>query len=232
MKVFLVSILPGLLLPSPSNAALLPGSFYNAAIEGPAKLVTDAGQKERPSWTKLCFRVPTAKWRPAIRLPAGEENADACFTYTLIYVPLYKSAEPGAPVVGEALLGSVGVLQIQSTGRNFVAAIFPLDGNPPEPDIRIEGGARLKLDYPPPGCDAVGCFARAESSQTFLVEMKTAKALSFGALDVWGHYMSVQLQCCDFAAAFDAPPVPSEAQTSMQMKMRETIQWLSVHFVR
>jgi hypothetical protein len=194
-------------------------------------LVRDSGENDRPGWTKLCFRIPATEWRPgASAPPAGEDNADACFTYTLLYVPLYKSAEPGAPVAGEALLGSVGVLQFRRTNRNFVTAIFPLDGNPREPDIRNEGGARLKLNYPPPACAAAGCFARAELPQTFLEEMKAPRALSFGALDVWGHYMSVQMPCCDFAAAFDGLPVSANAQTRMQRKIRETIQWLSVHF--
>jgi hypothetical protein len=234
MSAFRLIAVLGLLSASGANAAGLPMPSDGFTAERLLQHVADDGQKE-PGWTKLCFDVPNTEPEEKGQLAHDADRKGstiACFTYAelrarQIYI------RPKLPEEPESVsLGHLGVLQMQGTGRSYVVAIFPLDANPWELDIWVDGIAQLKLGYPEPACDTAGCFARAEIPQAFLERIKMAKSISLGAQSVWRHYGSIPLPCCSFGAALDSAPVPIEAQSGMQRKMGASIRQLSVYFAR
>jgi invasion protein IalB len=181
----------------------------SAPIAGKAQLVEDSWRTSN-AWSKLCFDV--------LKLSAVSETMKVCHTYVDI-----RDQPTGIRV------GSIGVMQVHALKRTLFIAMLPLDAtmNHEPGDLLFDDGTRIKLGFVPPSpfahgsriaCGHVGCYLRAELSESLLERLKAAKALSFGRDDIGGRPPSIRLPCC-FAEAVDGPPVYVGAQDETQRRM-------------
>jgi invasion protein IalB len=144
-------------------------------VTGNAQSV-DGTYRTQSVWVKLCFDAPYARSNAesgSSKSPAQSETAKACFTY------MEERDEPTGMVADV-----IGVLNAEALHRTILVAFLRGDvALSPERYLAFPG-THIKLSYLhyPETCDASGCYARAELSQTQLEQMKTAKAMtmSFG----------------------------------------------------
>ena len=177
-------------------------------------------------WAKLCFALPgggLGENSGATQHPRAGESAEACFTYAGVR---------DAPT--QILMAIVGVLQIRPSGRSVLVAFLPLALQSDPGHIRLDDSERVQLAYlAHDGCDASGCYGRAEMPPALLDRMKRAKAIALmGVVDVTGRGLPFPLACCGFAAALEGAPVPAEAQDEDQHKLQDTIGRHFADFVR
>jgi invasion protein IalB len=118
-------------------------------------------------------------------------------------------------------IGSIGVLQAEALKRTVLIGLFPLHATAmPEPGyLLLQDGTRIKFtSLPGSPCGALGCFARADLSESLLSRIKAAQTLSFGIEDVIsGRPVSTPLACCGFAEAVAGAPVDANAYDATQL---------------
>jgi invasion protein IalB len=211
-SVFARSI--GLLFAAAALFILTCGTLH--PVTGIAQTV-DGSRKAQSAWIKLCFDVPYAQFNAESGLskpPAVGENVKACFTC------MEERVEPSG-----ISLGIIGVLHAEALHRTILVEVLPHDALEPG-KLFFPNAEPIKLSYvhSREACDAGGCYARAELSQSQLEEIKAAKVvtLSFG-YDLRGGSISTPLVCCSFAEAFAGPPVSASAHDEKQRMVIEVL---------
>lgn len=170
----------------------------------------ESGPATQNVWAKLCFDAPITQSiaeSGSLNTPAASHTEQACYTYVDI------RDEPTG-----IRLGSIGVLQVQALNRTLLIALLPLHATMmPEPGyLLFQDGIRIKLTFlPGDTCGVLGCYARAELSESLLERIKAAEAVSFGM----GPTISIPLAWRGFPKAFAGAPTAS-AQDERQRFIR------------